>query len=222
MPGPSMPHPLRPIAAALLLGTTAACAHAPAPELSRHLRDERCEDAAAFLRGHRRGPPLESRVKQVAALPLSYVLSGVGYTTEAVIVYGGGLVGAVLLCSPVLLVEGAARGSGEASAECVGTMAGAILKDAKLPGLGRNIHEATESWRCADTTPISEDLRAIAECYASRGGEGDLERARRQLDVLVGSREVLRCASREERRRVEQLGAWLDGRLSEGEPRRTD
>jgi hypothetical protein len=199
--------------AALLL--TAGCAHAPAPEFSQRIRQERCEDAASFLRANRRGPPIESRLRQAVALPLSYVLTGATYTLEATAVVGGGIVGAVVLCSPILMLEGAAGGDGSASGACLGTMTEAFLSEAKLPGAGRWVRDATDGWRCSDTTPLSEDLRAIAECYAWRGGADDLRRAKRQLAVILEARDLLRCASPEERVKVERANAWIAERLAE-------
>jgi hypothetical protein len=198
-------------AAALLLAS--ACAHAPPAELSERVRSGRCEDAASFLRANRRGPPIESRVRKAFTLPLSYVLTGATYGVEVVAVVAGGVVGAVAICSPLLMIDGAIGLKDGVGGACVNTMTDAFLSNGKLPGLGRGVDRATREWRCADTTPISEDLRAIAECYAWRGAEGDLELARSQLEVLMGSRDVLRCASREERRKVERLQAWVRERL---------
>lgn len=195
-----------------------ACAHAPPLEFSERVRAGRCEDADSFLRAHRRGPPVESRVKQAVALPLSWALTGAAYTVEAVVVVGGGVVGTVVICSPIMAVEVVARGNGVASGECLATMGDAIFSDMTLPGAGRWVRKSTGGWRCADTTPISEDLRAIAECYAWRGGPGDLERAKQQLSALSAAKDVLRCASKEERRKVDALGAWLAERQAAGAP----
>jgi hypothetical protein len=188
--------------AALGLLAAAACAHAPAPEFSQRIRQGRCEDAVSFLHAHPRGPPVESRLKQVITVPLSYVLTGVGYTAEAAVVVGGGIVLSGVVCAPVLALEVTARGTGEMSGECLSLMLGTVFADASLPGVGRGIHELTEGWRCADMSPISEDLRAIANCYAWRGGDGDLEKARQQLEVLARSESLLRCVSKEERSAV--------------------
>ena len=198
--------------------TSAACAHAPPMEFSERVRAARCEDAASFLRANPRGPPVESRMKQAVALPLSWALTGAAYTVEAVVVVGGGVVGAVVICSPILAIEVAAKGNGNASGECLATMGDAIFSDMTLPGAGRWVRKSTGGWRCADTTPISEDLRAIAECYAWRGGPGDLERARQQLSTLLAAKDVLRCASKEERRKVDALVAWLAEPHANGDP----
>jgi hypothetical protein len=202
----------------LLAATATACAHAPAPEFSRRIRQARCEDAVSFLRAHPRGPPVESRLKQVVTVPLSYVLTGVGYTAEIAVVVGGGIVLSGVVCTPVLALEGAARGSGEASADCFASMLGTVFADASLPGVGRGIHAATRGWRCADMSPVSEDLRAIARCYAERGGDGDLERARQQLDVLVRSTDLLRCVSDEERGALDEELASVNERLDAASP----
>jgi hypothetical protein len=208
----------------VLLGllSLAACAHAPAPEFSQRVRQGRCEDAVSFLRAHPRGPTVESRLKQVVTVPLSYVLTGVGYTAEVAVVVGGGIVLSGAVCAPVAALELTAKGNGELSGDCFAMMIGTVFADASLPGVGRGIHAATKDWRCADMSPVSEDLRAIAECYAWRGAPGDLERARQQLDVLVRSEELMRCVSKGEKAAVqrdvdyvrEKMGA--EGPLSAG------
>jgi hypothetical protein len=199
-----------------LLGllSLAACAHAPPVEFSQHVRGGRCEDAVSFLRAHPRGPPVESRLKQVVTVPLSYVLTGVGYTAELAVVVGGGIVVSGVVCAPVAALELTARGNGEMSGECFAMMLGTVFADASLPGVGRGIHAATKDWRCADMSPVSEDLRSIAECYAWRGADGDLERARQQLDVLVRSEELMRCVSKDERAAVERDVAFVRGQLA--------
>lgn len=204
--------------AVLALLAATACAHAPAPELSQRIRQGRCEDAVSFLRAHPRGPPVESRLKQVVAVPLSYALTGVGYTTEIAVFVGGGIILSGAVCAPVLALEVAAKSSGQGTVECFGGMLDAVLGDGKLPGFGRGIHAATKDWRCADMSPISEDLRSIAQCYAWRDGEGDLERARQQLDVLVRSEDLLRCVSREERSALERDVAAVNARLGAPTP----
>jgi hypothetical protein len=203
-----------PRTAAALLLLAAGCAHAPPPEFSQRIRQGRCEDAASFLRANPRGPPGRSRVRQAVTLPLSWILTGVGYTAEATVVVGGGIVLSGVLCTPILALEAAVQGDGDATAECVVMALGAIFDDAELPGVGRGIRKATHKWRCADLSPVSEDLRAIAECYAWRGGDGDLERARAQLEVLRSSKDLLRCVSEAERAAVDRTERWIGERLA--------
>src|SRR5574341_54234 len=191
-----------------------ACAHAPPPEFSHRVRQGRCEDAVSFLRAHPRGPTVESRVKQVVTVPLSYVLTGVGYTAEVAVVVGGGIIVSGVICAPVMMIEGAAGGSGDVSGECMSAMLGSLFEDASLPGVGRGIHAATGRWRCADMSPVSEDLRAMAGGYAWRGAEGDLARARQQLDILVGSKDLMRCVSKDERAAVDRDVAFVRERLA--------
>jgi hypothetical protein len=202
----------------LLLALAVGCAHAPAPEFSQRVRQGRCEDAVSFLRAHPRGPTAESRLKQVVTVPLSYVLTGLGYTAEVAVVVGGGIVLSGAVCAPVAAIELTARGDGELSGDCFVMMLGTVFADASLPGVGRGIHAATKDWRCADMSPVSEDLRAIAECYAWRGAAGDLERARQQLDVLVRSEELLRCVSKEERAKVQRDVDYVNEKLGAAAP----
>jgi len=214
--------PRRSLAAALLL-LAAGCAHAPpAPEFSQRIRSGRCEDAASFLRAHKRGPPIESQLKRAVALPLSYLLTGAAYTAEVAVVVGGGIVVSGAICAPILALEASANGSGNGGAQCLATMLGAVFEDAELPGAGRGVHAATRGWRCVDMTPISEDLRAIAECYAWRGGEGDLERARRQLEVLRRSEELIRCVSDAERAEIDRIERWVAERAPAPPPAPAD
>ena len=63
-------------------------------------------------------------------------------------------------------------------------------------------------------SPISEDLRSIAQCYPWRDGDGDQERARQQLEVLASSDDLLRCVSTRERDAVAQDLAAARARLA--------
>jgi hypothetical protein len=187
-----------------LIVMLAGCASGVRPELAEPIDAGRCEDAAQFLEQHRRGPTGASRVRQVLTGPLSYVLTGLGYTTEVVLVVGGGLVLSGVVCSPVIAIEVAAEGNGQGSVECVTRVAGALLDDHELPGLGRIIYESTESWRCTDLTPLSQELRALAACHARRGGSADLDKARQQLVMLKESRPIYECVAERERWAIDQ------------------
>jgi hypothetical protein len=177
-----------------------ACAAQPSRlEVAQPVAEGRCEDAAAFLHEHQRGPAMSSRVKQVIALPLSYVATGLGYTTDVVLVASGGIILSGVICSPVIVIDAATGGNG-GSGECVSQVADALLREADLPGVGQGIYHATQSWRCADLTPMSKELRSLARCYADRG---DYEKARTQLAVLATSQPVYQCVSKEERQAID-------------------
>jgi hypothetical protein len=77
----------------------------------------------------------------------SYALTGAGYAGDAVIFLAGGVGMSIVLCSPVILLEGALEGSGEASGRCIGHMSTEVIKN--FPeSIGEKVYKKTREWRC--------------------------------------------------------------------------
>lgn len=195
-------------AALLALLAGAACAHAPRGEIVRPVAAVRCDEALETLRLHPTPPPPADGLRQVVTTPLSWAAIGAGYTVDvaALGVLAGGA--SVTLCLPLLLLEASVGGRGELSAECVKGVATAVVEAVPLPGLGHGLRSATRSWRCPDLERRAAEARAVAGCFAGRGGPGDREAAEALLRPLT-AREVDRCVPprhREEvRRALEEL-----------------
>ena len=138
----------------------------------------------------------------VLTAPFAYAAAGAGWITDGALVVtvagGGGL----LVCAPIMALEGAAHGSGEASAQCFANVAGAVL-EAGPPGVGRGVYRATRSWRCPDHVQLAREVRAVASCHSSRNAPGDAELARLELLQLRSDRGIWECLPPEERREVQ-------------------
>ena len=187
-----------------VLALSLSCAR---PALRREVAEPtqagQCEDAAAFVAAHQRGPATSTRLRQVVAIPLSIIATGLGYATDVVLLTTGGLVVSVVVCAPVIAVEAAVDSNGDSSGRCIGDLMSAVIDDGPLPGIGEGIYDATREWRCTDLTPLCRELREIAGCYARRGGPGDLERAREQLLVIRKSAQLYGCAATQEKQAVD-------------------
>jgi hypothetical protein len=185
------------LAAGLLLGAVAsACAHAPRREVLHETEALRCEEAAQVLAD--RPVDVVDAARRVVTIPLSYAATGLGYAGEIAVVFGGGVAAGVAICSPVIALESASGGTGEASAQCFLGITSGIWASAR-PGVGRGIFRATRVWRCPDLTQASRELRSVARCHVQRGWPDDAAKARALLGSMAGSRRFQECLPAEER-----------------------
>jgi hypothetical protein len=187
---------------ALLFG--AGCAHAPRGEISRSVAAARCDEALEALRLHPTPLPPADGLRQVVTTPLSWAATGAGYTVDVVAVAAMAGGAGLTLCLPFLLLEASLGGRGDLSAECIKGVSTTVVEKMPLPGLGKGLYRATLSWRCPDLQRRAAEARAVAGCFAGRGGPGDRQVAESLLLPLV-DREVDRCLPprlREEVRRA--------------------
>lgn len=133
---------------------------------------------------------------------VSYLLSGAGYTTDFVIVAVGGLAVGVVICSPIIALEGSLRGSGRASGECVGNVSGNIWKEFPEKGIGGTLYESTESLRCPEVDYISKGLRNVSSCYKSKGMDNY---ALEQVQAIESDPVLKKCSSETEKEKVQRL-----------------
>ncbi len=194
----------------LVLLAAAACAHAPRPGVAGPADALRCEDAARFLAAHPPDPPPLDGVRLLATAPLSYAATGVAYGAEATAVVGAGVAAGAVVCSPLLALEVALHGSGDASGECFVYVAAGLASGLWLPGAGSGVWRATRAWRCPDLTRLSREVRAIARCHARRGAPGDLEQARAHLAWLREAPPIRTCLPDGERRAIDRALAELE------------
>ncbi|HEX9309096.1 MAG TPA: hypothetical protein VF894_16500 [Anaeromyxobacter sp.] len=189
------------IAPFVALALAVGCAHAPRREVAFPAAALRCEEAADLVARRARTQPLDE-LRLVLTAPFAYAAAGAGWITDGALVVtvagGGGL----LVCAPIMALEGAAHGSGEASAQCFANVAGAVL-EAGPPGVGRGVYRATRSWRCPDHVQLAREVRAVASCHSSRNAPGDAELARLELLQLRSDRGIWECLPPEERREVQ-------------------
>ena len=168
-----------------------------------------CEDASLYLSQHAQQQPLKSKVKSAFGLPLSYAAMGLGYTTDVLLIFAGGVAVSALVCSPVIIMELATGSSGAvasstAPSQCLVAAAELFEETGELPSIGDYLKRSTRSWQCADLTPLSEQLRAIAHCYANRSDSVSLRKSYEQMVMLKNQKDLLRCVSSREQEYVEQ------------------
>ena len=132
------------------------------------------------------------KTKQVVGTTASYLVTGVGHSTDLVLTLSGGIAIAALLCSPVLALEIATEGDGRASGECMGRMAIEVSMKDKMTTLGEKSYSATRSWRCPNLDHVSVGLRKVASCYEK---EGDPLKAMAQLKAIREEQIFIECLS---------------------------
>ena len=141
--------------------------------------------------------------KQGVGTSASYLLSGVGYAGEVIFYTAGSLVVGVAICSPLIVIEGASKGNGGISSECIGKMAGEVnISLDNKESLGSEIFKKTETWRCEDVDHITKGLRKVSECMAKKG---NTEGAKSQLHALLNDNTVRKCVSRPESKKIKDL-----------------
>jgi hypothetical protein len=187
------------IAAALAL--SAGCAHAPRRAVAGLSQAARCEEASAVLVRRPRTEPLDE-LRLALTAPLAYAATGVGWVADgaAVATLAGG--GGLLVCAPVLMIEGALSGDGDASAQCFVWVVGAALAVGP-PGAGRGLYRATRSWRCPDHVRLAREVQAVASCYSARDLPGDRALARDHLLQLRWQQGIWKCLPHDEQGAVQ-------------------
>jgi hypothetical protein len=142
------------------------------------------------------GENIWQNVVESTTTTASYLVTGLGYSTDVLVTYGGGTIVTLAVCSPVLLVEGAAYGNGgsnmQASSECVGNV-GATVYESLNTKLGSQAHKGTEKWRCPDIDHIARGLLKVAACYHKNGDEVSAEK---QLKMIRESALFKQCLSK--------------------------
>lgn len=150
------------------------------------------------------GQKLWSTVKETSGKSASFMITGLGYSTDVLLSFSGGIVGGVVICSPLIALDIAASkngGSGHtASGQCVGDIGGEIIK-ATNPNLGPLASEKTRGWRCPEMDPIAESLFVVSSCYKENG---EMDLARKQLLRMKESKQFYACLSEEMKERIEK------------------
>ncbi|MCB1327693.1 MAG: hypothetical protein H7A21_14570 [Spirochaetales bacterium] len=147
-----------------------------------------------------------------AGATASVAAAGATALTETVLYLGGGVALGVVICSPVILIEVAADGSGHASGECVTEVGSAATRVIAREGdyeYTRAVWEGMEPYRIRSMDDLSELVRRNAGCLAARGQADDFALARRQLAEIRGDQGIWPYLSEAERARVSELEARL-------------
>ncbi len=141
------------------------------------------------------GENIWQNVVESTTTTASYLVTGLGYSTDVVVTYAGGTIVTLAVCSPVLLLEGAAYGQGSSnmqiSAECVGSVGSKVYKGLDT-NLGKQAHKDTHKWRCPDIDHIAQGLLRVSSCYRKSGDDVSAEK---QLATIRESKLFKQCLS---------------------------
>lgn len=109
----------------------------------------------------------------------------------------GGVVLPVVVCSPLLLLEGKARTNGQISGVCLEAVHDGVMKT--QTSLGKKVYKKTEPWRCPDFSFAVENLMKLSDCFRT---EGNYAKARQQLENILDEQTFGGCISEELREKV--------------------
>ncbi len=155
-----------------------------------HLTPGSCE--AEFTRTKLpEGQSIWSKLAQAGGTGVSYMVTGLGYSTDMILSFTSGVVAGVAICSPLILLDTVAEDIPILSGECLGDV-GVAVASATNPGLGKVASKGTERWRCPNVDPVAEGLIRVADCYKSNG---EMDRAQEQLWRIENSAVFKQCLS---------------------------
>ncbi|MFP5386063.1 MAG: hypothetical protein ACLGHN_08300 [Bacteriovoracia bacterium] len=146
------------------------------------------------------GEIIWQKISEGTGTSMSYLATGLAYSTDIAISFTGGVVAAVTVCSPLIALESAARSNGTISGECVGKVSGKAISILN-PNLGTKAYEGTSSWRCPDLDAIALGLVAVSDCYKE---QDDIRRARDQLHQIIDSRVFQECLTSKTMRKIKK------------------
>ncbi len=144
-------------------------------------------------------PPGQSVIdisKQATAGTMSIAITGVGATTDALMILLTNPLTKFTVCiTAVAFVAAYSHGryynAGNDSRLC----GEAIGSSTYNPKLAQKALDATQSWRCPNLDYVSEGLRSVASCYADKG---EKEKARMQLESILNNKTIRKCISEKE------------------------
>ena len=180
----------------------------------------RCDDALKEVSKQDPGTKIADTSKQVAGTLLSYSLTGASYTAEVLWDFAGGTVMFVGLCSPWIVTSAAGMvgsnysSNGTPTPWCFPGKINAL----GAPPLGRNTFKATKNFRCPSVVPVSQSIRAVANCYFTKGDDQSLVKARQSLNALQGSKDVYECLPEEEKQTIQKLSDEINLKMIAKEP----
>ncbi len=157
------------------------------------------------------GKKIVSGISEVGGKVASYTVSGLGYSTDLIIRFGGGVMTTVLVCSPLILADMADGYNHNPlwqnhSGPCLEYVGNAVFE--KLhPQLGPGIHTATSKWRCPELDSVAQGLSKVASCYEAKG---EHELATQQMSNLNQSWIFQQCLSKNEKENISNKLKFLN------------
>lgn len=160
-------------------------------EAQSHIVAGKCEKE--FKDTHiEKGQGIWQQVTEGTGTTASYLVTGLGHSTDFLVTYAGGTLVTIAVCSPIILLEGASRTNySSVSGDCVGKVGGKVYK-AMDSNLGKKSQEGTAQWRCPNVDSIAEGLLKVASCYEKNG---EIENAREQRREIEESKLFQTCLS---------------------------
>lgn len=167
---------------------------------NQHLANKECEEA---LIENQPSSSMEilSTTAQGTGTAASYLLTGLGYTTDIIVQFGGGIAVGVIVCSPILAIELGANSNGRASAQCLTEIGGSVIESGGFMKLGKTSHKKTKKWRCPNYDKLSEGFRKVARCYYDKG---EINKSRLQLQNVRSDSEFYHCLSSDEQELIDK------------------
>ncbi len=163
-----------------------------------HLVNGLCEKEFTKIKPSQ-GQKLLKLSTEMTGVTFSYLLTGVGYSSDFLISFTSGTVASVTVCSPLMaltyLSKGESNDINELTAKCllnIGVKVGEKLN----PELGKKTNQLTEHWRCPELDSISQGLRLVAACYVNNGAE---DKAKKQYSQIIDSKLFNECLSNQEK-----------------------
>jgi hypothetical protein len=156
----------------------------------RHLLKGSCENefAKADLPA---GQQIWLNTKEATQTSASYLITGLGYSSDFLVSFTSGVVSSLAVCSPLIAIELAGNSNGNASGHCVGEV-GVAVYDAVSMELGSKSKKSTERWRCPDLEPVADGLLQVASCYEKKR---ETKLSLDQLHSVADSEVFVRCLS---------------------------
>lgn len=196
-----------------LLLLLASCAARVKNQVIRDANEGRCEQAIAVFEKNAMPEKVWQKTKQIGGATASGVATGVVAVTETTIYMLPGIAVGIVVCAPIIALEVAAKGRGDASAHCI-VYFGASSIDAfankSEEWVANKIWENTQTWRLEFYDDLSRMLRSTAGCYAGRNTPEAFATAEKQLQSIRES--LWDKISEEEKRQVNLLLSDLEAR----------
>ena len=167
---------------------------------NQHIANKECEEA---LIENQPSSSMEilSTTAQGTGTAASYLLTGLGYTTDIIVQFGGGIAVGVIICSPLIAVELGSKSDGRASAKCMSEIGGSMIEAGSFMKLGQTSYKKTKKWRCPNYDKLSQGFRKVARCYYEKG---EINKSRLQLHNVRSDSEFYHILASDEQEMIDK------------------
>jgi hypothetical protein len=173
----------------LSVGFTASCSSRK-KLLDEHIVNGSCDEKFKAVELES-GQSLWANIQEASGNSASYMITGLGYSTDVIVTFAGGVVGTVTVCSPLLLADSLAKANGSLAQGCVESVSPQIFKKIN-PKLGDKAFATTANWRCPNVDSIGQALVEVAKCYQEKG---EISKSKEQVEEIRSSYVFNLCLS---------------------------